>query len=174
MSEVDPKQLTELKEQIAALSVKLEQAKLVVKQWSEASSRLSQSAAEARAKNQGMGRGIGGALLGSKYRASIRSATAGSNAAIAQDVAKKRAKILEEKMKAQDLVRRIQVALKSAKERQKSLVALAKTQNKTKETVIKTKTESITLLQKLKEAYDLGLLTEQEYDQKRKKLISDL
>jgi hypothetical protein len=33
----------------------------------------------------------------------------------------------------------------------------------------KTTTGSIDLLKKLKEAYDLGLLTEQEYDEKRKK-----
>ena len=174
MSEVNPEQLAALKEEIAALSAKLEQAKLIVKQWSDASAQLSQNASEARAKNQGLGRGIGGVLLGSKFRSSMRSAAARSNAAIAKEVASKRAKIAEGKREAQELVRRIQTELTTAKERHKSLTALAKTQSKTKISNAKAAIESIELLQMLKEAYDLGLLTEQEYNQKRQKLVSDL
>lgn len=174
MSEVDPEQLAALQKEIESLSAKLEQAKLVVKQWSDASARLSQSAAEARAKNQGLGRGVGGVLLGSKYRASMRRAAASSNAAIAKEVTQKRAKIAEGKREAQAAVRRVQAELTAAKEQKKSLTALAKTQRRAKSEAATAATDSLALLHKLKEAYDLGLLTEQEYEEKRQKLVANL
>lgn len=34
--------------------------------------------------------------------------------------------------------------------------------------------DSVGLLKKLKEAYDLGLLTEEEYEEKRKKIVSKI
>src|SRR5437867_7888351 len=100
MPDVDPEQLAALQEKIASLNIKLEKARQAVKQWSETSAHLSQNAAEARAKNQGLGRGLGGLILGSKFRASRRSQAARSNAAIAQEVAKKRAQIAEGKREA--------------------------------------------------------------------------
>jgi hypothetical protein len=167
-------QLEELQEKISILTSQLEQAKLIVQQWTDASSQLSLNAAEARAKNQGMGRGIGGALLGSKFRSVLRSQAAASNAAIAKDVANKRAKIAKGKNEAQELVRQIKIELAASKDSYRSLKSLTKTQSKTKSTVAKEKIESIDLLQKLKEAYDLGLLTDQEYELKRQKLVADL
>src|SRR6185436_15568739 len=124
MPDVNPEQLTSLEEKIASLKTNLEQAKLAVKQWSDSSAHLSQNAAEARAKNQGMGRGLGGLLLGSKFRASQRSQAARLNASIAMQVAEKRAKIAEGKSEAQDLVRRIQAELTATKEQYRSLTAL--------------------------------------------------
>ena len=174
MPDLERDELTSLNDKIDTLQVKLENAKLVVKQWTNASTQLARNAAEARAKTQGMGRGLGGALLGSKFRASMRSSAARENAAIAKQVADKRANISVGKMQAQEAVRRLQAELNLAKERQKSVKAIAKTQTKTKTSVIKSKIDSIALLEKLKEAYDLGLLNEQEYEQKRQKLISEL
>lgn len=174
MPDIDPKQLAALEEKIASLSNKLEQARLDVKQWSDLSARLSQNAAEARAKNQGMGRGVGGMILGSKFRASQRSQAARNNASIAKQVADKRAQLGEGKRKAQDLVRQIQVELTAKKEQYRSLTALAKSQNKANAITTKATTGSVELLKGLKEAYDLGLLTEQEYEEKRKKIVSSI
>jgi hypothetical protein len=86
MSDVDPGQLKALQEKIASLTVKLGEAKLAVKHYSDLSARLAQNAAEERAKTQGMGRGLGGVLLGSKYRASQRTQAARINASIAKQV----------------------------------------------------------------------------------------
>ncbi len=174
MLEINPEQLRIIENKIAFLEKQLEEAKLVVKKWSDTSARLSQSAAEARAKNQGAGRGLGGALLGPKFRKMMRSSAASSNAAIAQDVAKKRAKIAEGKREAQDLVSRIQTELTATKEEYKSLIDLVKSQNKAKATKTKVTTDSVDLLKKLKEAHDLGLLTDQEYEEKRKKIVSNI
>jgi hypothetical protein len=174
MPEVSPEQLAALRERIAHLTSQLEQARLGVKQWSDAAAHLSQSAAEARATTQGYGRGIGGALLGAKFRANMRHQATIRNAAIAKDVAEKRGKIADGKSKAQALVRRIQAELATTKEQYRSLTALAKTQGKPNISAAKESTETIALLHKLKEAYDLGLLTEQEYEEKRQKLVDGL
>jgi putative oligomerization/nucleic acid binding protein len=174
MPEVDPAQLLPLQEKIASLTRQLEQAKVVVKQWSEASAQLSRNAAEARAKTQGMGRGLGGMILGSKYRASQRSQATRINASIAKQVADKRNQIAESKKKAQSVVQRIQMELTESKEQYRSLSALAKSQNKAKAVTAKGATDSVELLKKLKEAYDEGLLTEQEYEEKRRKFMSGI
>ena len=174
MSDIDPNQLNALEEKIVSLKNKLEQARLEVKRWSDLSARLSQNAAEARAQNQGLGRGIGGLILGSKFRASQRSQAARNNASIAKQVTEKRAQIGEGKRKAQNLVNQIQDELASIKEQYRSLTALAKSQDKAKAITTKTATSSVALLKGLKEAYDLGLLTEQEYEEKRKKIVSSI
>lgn len=174
MSDVDPGQLKALQEKIESLTVKLGEAKLAVKQYSDLSARLSQNAAEERAKTQGMGRGLGGVILGSKYRASQRSQAARINASIGKQVAEKRAQIGEGKRKAQALVRQLQAELTTTKEQYRSLTALVKSQNKAKAITIKATDDSVGLLKKLKEAYDIGLLTEQEYEEKRKKIVSSI
>jgi cell division septum initiation protein DivIVA len=88
-----PQNITQAEQRIRALTVKLAEAKSAIQQWSDANQSLSRSAAEARASNQGSGRGLLGGLLGSKFRGAMRSAAASSNAAIAKDVAAKRARI---------------------------------------------------------------------------------
>ena len=174
MSDVDSNQLSVLEQKIASLKVRLDQAKLEVKQFSDLSAQLSQNATEARAKNQGMGRGIGGLILGSKFRTSQRSQAARNNALIAKQVAEKRGQIAEGKRKAQALVQQLQAELTTTKEPYNSLTALAKSQNKTKAITTKATSDSVGLLKGLKEAYDLGLLTEQEYEEKRKKIVSSI
>ena len=86
MTEANEKRLNELKVLITELSEKLDETKLILQQWRDASSQLSQRAAEARAENQSKGRGVGGMLLGSKYRAATRRAAARSNAEISKKV----------------------------------------------------------------------------------------
>jgi len=174
MTKSNPNQLIELENEIASLKNSLEQAKNNVRSWTEASASLSRSASEARAKNQGMGRGLGGAILGKSFRSAMRSSAAASNAAIAKEVAKKRAKIAEEKGRAQSLVRQIQTELTSKKEQYKTLSSLIKSENKTKINTAKTTLDSVGLLKKLKEAYELGFLTEDEYEEKRKKIVSSI
>ncbi|MFZ3151085.1 MAG: SHOCT domain-containing protein [Anaerolineaceae bacterium] len=174
MSYINPAELQELKKVIENLTIQLEEAKLVVKQWNDASAQLSQNAAEARAKNQNVGYGIGGVLFGSKYRAAVRREASASNASIAKQVAEKRGQILKGKTEAQERVRKIQLDLKLTKLEYQKLLALEKEQNKDKLTKTKASTQSIDLLQKLKEAYDLGLLTDEEYEEKRKKYASDI
>ena len=174
MSDVNSERIASLQQKIANLSKQLEEARLMVKQWSDASAQLSRNAAEARAKNQGMGRGLGGALFGSKFRSAMRSAAASSNAAIAKEVAEKRAKIAAGKSQAQAVVRQIQEELSAAKEQYRSFKASEKSQRQAKSVAIKKSSDSIDLLQKLKEAHDLGLLTEEEYEKKRRKIISDI
>lgn len=174
MADIDPEQLKALQDKIAFLTTKLEQAKLEVKKYTDLSAHLSQNAAKARAETQGMGRGLGGLILGSKYRASQRSQAARINASIAKQMAEKRGQIGEEKRKAQARVRQIQSELRATKEEYKSLTALAKSQNKAKAITADATADSLGLLEKLKEAYDLGLLTEQEYEEKRRKIASSL
>ncbi|MFZ2488823.1 MAG: hypothetical protein WAZ19_11945 [Anaerolineae bacterium] len=174
MSDGNSEQIAALEEKIADLTNQLEQARLVVKQWSEISADLSRKAAEARAKNQGLGRGLGGMLLGSKFRSTMRSAAASSNAAISKEVAQKRMEIAGGKSRAQELVRQLQTELTTTKEQYRSLKAIEKSQRLTKSRTSKKSYESIDLLQKLKEAWDLGILTEEEYEEKRKKIVSDI
>ena len=94
------RQISTLQAEMAGITAKLEQARRIVQEWTEASSTLSLNAAKARADNRSAGRGIGGILLGSKYRASVRRSAASSNAKIAKEVADRRAKIAEGKQTA--------------------------------------------------------------------------
>lgn len=159
-----------LEQRIQSLTAKLQEAKEAVQSWTDANASLSQSAAEARAKNQGAGRGFIGGLLGAKYRSAVRAGAAASNAAIAKDVAEKRGRIADGKRAAQDAVRAIQQALSEAKAELKDLT----TAKKGKASAVKSAGASLDLLQKLKQARDDGLLTAEEYEQKRKRLVSDL
>ena len=163
-------QIIAVEQEIDSLGQRLEEAKQKVVEWTEASASLSRSAAEARAKNQSMGRGLGGALFGAKYRAAMRSAAASSNAAIAKEVAKKRARIAEGKSEAQELVRSIKTEIAELKQHLRAL----KSKVKTKISSIKSTSDLVGLLKKLKEAHELGLLTDEEYEQKRKKLVANI
>jgi hypothetical protein len=169
-----PDRVVALEERVSQLTRKLAEAKQAVQVWSDANASQSQSAAEARAKNQGAGRGILGSLLGSKFRGAMRTTAAASNAAIAKDVADKRGRIAEGKRQAQELVRDIQQELASAREDLKAMTAGAKAKSSVKAAVAKSAGASLDLLKKLKEARDAGLLTEEEFEEKRKKLVSDL
>lgn len=165
-------QIEELEQRIAALTTRLAKARDAVQEWSNANTSLSRSAAEARAKNQGAGRGFFGALLGSKYRGVVRSAAAASNASIAQQVATKRSSLAEGKRGAQDVVRSIQAELSQAKQELKILISTSR--RRSTRDVKKSMGQSLDLLHKLKQARDAGLLSDQEFEEKRRKLVSGL
>ncbi|PZD73946.1 hypothetical protein C1752_01563 [Acaryochloris thomasi RCC1774] len=159
--------------QISHLTLRLEKAKEEVQEWVEANAALSQSATEARAETQSMGRGLGGAILGSKYRAASRRTAASINAGIARDVASKRAQIKEGKRIAQAIAKDIKSQISQLKADLKCLKSQKKElSSKKKET--KQSVQSLNLLQKLHEVYELGLLTEGEYEEKRQKLVEKI
>lgn len=175
MTEESRSSIVETQEQlVSALATKLAHAKAVVQTWTEASSDLSRSAAEVRAKNQGAGRGFFGALLGAKYRGVVRSAAAASNASVAKEVATRKTQLVEGKRRAQELVREVQAQLAEAKQELKALTSTTKSKSQVKVAVAKAASESLDLLQKLKQARDAGLLTEEEYEEKRARLVSEL
>jgi hypothetical protein len=163
-----------LEADIARLTGELTRAKEIVQTWTNASTNLSRSAAEERAKNQGAGRGFFGGLLGSKYRSIVRAGAAASNAAIAQDVAQKRSQISDGKREAQELVRQIQQQLSSVRQELKHLSTGSKEKVRAKASAAKAASESLDLLHKLKEAHQAGLLTDNEYEEKRQKLLAHL
>lgn len=103
----------------------------------------------------------------------MRAGATASNAALAKEVAEKRARIVEGKREAQELVRQPQSELTEAKQQLKELTSItkAKAKNKTETT---NAAASITLLQKLKETKDAGLLTQDEFEKKRKKPVTDI
>jgi multidrug resistance efflux pump len=172
--ETSSAKLASLEQRVAGLTARLSDAKAVVQQWADANTSLSRSAAEARAENQSSGRGFIAGLLGSKYRGAMRSAAASSNASIAKNVADKRTQIAEGKREAQELVRRIQDELTNAKLELKATTSNTKAKSQTKAAAAKAAHSSLDLLQKLRAARDSGLLTEDEYEQKRAKLVSEL
>jgi hypothetical protein len=162
---------------LSQLNVKLADAKNVVQDWVKANSALSQSAAEKRAETQSMGRGLGGALLGAHYRAVSRRHAASINAGIAREVASKRATIKQGKQNAQDVVKRIQVQITQAKDKLKHLKAqkgsISSSAKKSTQSA-QASSRSLVLLEKLNEAYQLGLLTQKEYEEKRKKIADQI
>jgi hypothetical protein len=158
---------------LAKLSADLEAAKETVRTWTEAGASLSRSAAEERAKNQGAGKGLVSAFMGSKVRAALRAGAAASNAAIAKDVAQKRNKIAEGKRIAQERVRSLQADISAAKGELKSLASSQK--NSPGRTSKPTgANDPIELMYKLKSAYESGLLSQDEYEEKRRKLLSEI
>lgn len=164
--------LVALENEIAQLEQRISQAKESVQECIEANTSLSLSAAEARAKNQGSGNGLLGAFLGSKFRRAMRTAAAASNASIAKDVAQKRSKIAALKLERQTDLKYLQEQLKQLKAELKQQVSKSKTK---KQAVPKSKTSSsLDLLMKLKKAHESGLLTDAEFEEKRKKLVSEL
>lgn len=166
-------EIEQMERHIATLTARLAEAKSAVAQWADANTSLSLSAAQVRAKNQETGRGLLGSLLGSKFRSAMRAGATASNAALAKEVAEKRARIAEGKRDAQELVRQLQSELTEAKQQLKKLTSITKVKAKNK-TETTNAAASIALLQKLKEAKDAGLLTQEEFEEKRKKLVADI
>jgi hypothetical protein len=163
-----------LEKRIATLTHRLAEAKAASQEWTDAKARLALSAAEARAENQGHGRGFFASLLGSKYRGIVRRMAAASNASISQDVVEKRARIADGKRESQEVVRRTQDELAAAKRELKAMTTDTKAKSNVKTASVKATAQSIDLLHKLKEARDAGLLSEAEFEEKRRKLVRDL
>lgn len=100
---------------IVAVERRLYSIKDEIAGWTDASANLGASAAIERAENAEMGRGLGGALFGAKYRAAQRRAAASGNAAIARDVANKRATITRAKQELRMAERELRSALRDLK-----------------------------------------------------------
>ena len=100
---------------IVAVERRIYSIKDEIAAWDDASASLTASAAIERAKNAELGRGLGGALFGAKYRAGARRAAASSNAAIARDVANKRATIVRAKQDLRSAERDLRAALRDLK-----------------------------------------------------------
>ena len=162
--------------EISQLIVRLENSKRDVQEWVDANSSLSLSAQEARAETQSMGRGLGGTLLGPTYRALRRRTAASANANIAREVVAKRARIKEGKQQAQEIVRQIQAQISLLKDELKTLKSQRKLLfSKKKDTqTVQASSRSLMLLEKLNEAYQIGLLTQEEYEEKRKKIVDQI
>lgn len=159
--------------QLEQLNIALEEVSKEIQSWTDANAELSQLAAEARAETQSLGRGLGGMILGSKYRASARSHATRINANIAREITEKRGKIKEGKKEAQEKAREIKTQISEIKAELKKL----RTQKKevTDDSQSKKHSEqNLNLLQKLKEAYELELLTAEEYEEKRKKIVDKI
>lgn len=169
-------QIAHIEAEISQLIVRLGNSKRDVQEWVDANSSLSLSAQEARAETQSMGRGLGGTLLGSKYRALCRRTAASANANIAREVVAKRARIKEGKQQAQEIVRQIQAQISLLKDELKTLKSQRKSLfSKKKDTqTVQASSRSLMLLEKLNEAYQIGLLTQEEYEEKRKKIVDQI
>lgn len=169
-----PLEIQSSEREVAQLEALLSEAKNAVQSYVESSGQLSRNAAAERAKNQGAGRGFFGGLLGSKFRGVMRASTAASNASIAANVAQQRTALANGKAEAQEVVRGIQAQLTSAKSRLKSLNAEFQKSARKKTTGRRDASETLDLLKKLKQAHSDGLLTDEEFDAKRKKLAEAL
>lgn len=180
---VGPSQVEVFEEHVTALAERLAQAKSVVQGWADKREDLFTDAAKARAENQNAGRGSIGIVRelfgGAKYRAALRKVATVSNARIAQEVAEKRAQIADGKREAQAVVKELQQQLLAAKSELKAAKARAKHRTDDQDTVVAQvtasldqATASLALLQKLKDAKDAGLLSEAEFEEKRRKLLS--
>jgi flagellar motility protein MotE (MotC chaperone) len=108
--------VAEIEAEIAAVERRIFSIRDEVAAWSDASAKLSASAAMERARNGEVGRGLGGALFGAKYRAVARRAAASSNAAIARDVAAKRLRITQAKQELRSQERELRGVLRDLKE----------------------------------------------------------
>ncbi len=154
--------------EISILERELVEVRGVLDDCVNAAARLSQSAAEERAKNSQAGRGFLGGLLGSKYRGAMRQSAAASNASISQEVARKRGEILEIKNDAKERERRIKARLSDLKRQIKTF------DKKSLNSEISSASKNVDLLKKIKEAYDMGILTDAEYEAKRSALVADI
>lgn len=155
---------------IAKLEAQLLEVKAIIKDWNEALADLSLSAAKQRAQNQGSGRGFLGGFLGPKYRKIVRAGAAASNAAISKNLAERRGHITEKKRQAQDVEKVLKLEIREAK----ALLRESKQQFKKPEKPLSEAARSIELLKKLKEAHELGLLTDTEFELKRQSLVSKI
>ena len=174
--DVVDQQIVDVESQIYELTSKLEEARETVQRWVDENSSLSQSAAAERAKTQSMGRGDWGMVLGAKFRASRRQQAAQLNAQIANTVAARRAKIKQGKQNAQELVRQIQAEITQLKSDLKLLKSQRKAIGSTKKPSqsVQASSRSLLLLEKLNEAYQMGLLTEEEFEEKRRKIVDQI
>ncbi|MFH7025201.1 MAG: hypothetical protein ACHBN1_07310 [Heteroscytonema crispum UTEX LB 1556] len=157
-----------LEEKLAELEEALKITQDELGTWVRVNQELNQSAAEERAKLQGYGNGLGGVLLGSKYRATVRRAATASRASIAKEVSQRKAIILENKQ-------RLQERIKILKEEIKQIKYLLK-QQKTSPRKNNQKTGSkgtIDQLAQLSKMYKDGLLSEIEFSIAKRRILME-
>jgi regulator of replication initiation timing len=162
-----------IENQISQLSKQLEDEKNQLKSLNETNLALSSKATIERAKTQEMGRGLLGSLMGSEYRASQRRVAARINASISRQVSEKREQIRSLKLSVKNNIIETQSLIKAKKEELKSLKSQRKELQSALKNTKRTK-DNLSLLKKLGELYKSGLITEEEYEQKKKKLLDQI
>lgn len=152
----------------------------------DAATNLALDAADRRARNALQGRGLGGALLGAKYRAAARRSAAADNARLSRDVAQRKREIAVAKQgwKAEERAIRLEISgQKQALRAAKALARKAPSPGRpapdsqpagfdSTEPAQMTKEELKLRLQKLKALYEQGQLTAIQYEQERIMLLT--
>lgn len=169
---------------IAAVERRLFSIKDEIASWNDASANLGISASLERARNAELGRGLGGALFGAKYRAAARRAAASSNAAIARDVATKRATIARAKQELRLAERELRAALRDLKAELKEACVFAREQERDARRVARTPAPASPParhphdikqeLQRLKALHQQGELDAVAYEKARIELLRPL
>jgi hypothetical protein len=156
---------------IEELRALCEAAEAEVRQWQDEARNLSLAAAQARAANQGKGRGLGGLLLGAGYRRAARRSAASSNARIAAEVAEKRVAIAVGKRQAQAKVRGIKAAIAAAKIELRKAKAARRDSSRVQRQILADSEGDLSLLAKLAEERDAGNLSQGQFEAKRRQVL---
>jgi chromosome segregation ATPase len=174
------RQVDEIEAEIIAVDRRIYSIKDEIARWNDVSADLSVSAAVERARNGEMGRGLGGALFGAKYRAAARRAAASSNAAIAREVATRRSDISRAKQSLRIQERELGALLRDLKAQLKASRSLARRQESRNRSAppapapvaqpVDVKKE----LQRLKALYQQGQLDAMAYENARIELLRPL
>jgi hypothetical protein len=166
--------IAQLQEGIAALTARLSETKVQIAQATQQNTMLARSAAIKRAENQRSSRGLFTDFLPKGMRTAVREVASASNARIANTIARDRTDIATRKIALQDLARQIQAKILTEKQELKSLTTAEKSKANVQAAANKTAMTALDLMQKLKNAQEAGLLTEAEYEEKRKRLLAEL
>jgi hypothetical protein len=158
----------ELQERLTELENALKVAQDELTQWTRANQELNQAVTEERAKLQGYGNGLGGILLGSKYRASMRRTATMARANIAQEVSQRKAIILDNKQRLQATIKLLKNEIKEIKDQLKKQ-NLSRKKNKTAEKKVTT----VNQLGQLSKMYKDGLLSEVEFSLAKRRILTE-
>jgi hypothetical protein len=137
----------------------------ILEDCAAATANLSQQVAEEKAKHADAGGGFMGGLLGSKYRAAARRGASAAKASIQRQAVERRGEILAVKQRAQDRVRALKAELKELRTSSKASA---------RPSSAKSASASLDLLKKLKEAHELGILSDEEYELKRVRVVAQV
>jgi len=112
-------------------------------------------------------------VFGARFRAAARRGAQQSNAYIANEVVSRRITIANGKQEARAaLVRLREKQLVQAKKELKAESKSTQRTVRTKQIAASSPTDPVYLLQKLKEAHDLGFLNDAEYEAKKRELLT--
>jgi hypothetical protein len=158
----------ELQERLTELENALKIAQDELTQWTRANQELNQAVTEERAKLQGYGNGLGGILLGSKYRASMRRTATMARANIAQEVSQRKAIILDNKQRLQTIIKVLKNEIKEVKDQFKK-ESLSRKKNK----IAEKKVTTVNQLAQLSKMYKDGLLSEVEFSLAKRRILTE-